>query len=87
MYILSVDPGLKCVFIKIFVHKSFNRHFVFCRDDELSQYLLQLVQAIKYETYLSCPLVKFLLTRALKNEHLGHKLFWLLKYVQLFFHT
>lgn len=48
-------------------------------DDELSQYLLQLVQAIKYETYLSCPLVKFLLTRALKNEHLGHKLFWLLK--------
>ena len=50
------------------------------RDDELSQYLLQLVQAFKYETYLDCPLVKFLLTRALKNQHLGHKLFWLLRY-------
>lgn len=48
-------------------------------DDELSQYLLQLVQALKYETYLTCPLAKFLLTRALKNQHLGHKLFWLLR--------
>nr|KAG5710060.1 hypothetical protein BaRGS_030136 [Batillaria attramentaria] len=48
-------------------------------DDELSQYLLQLVQALKYETYLMCPLAKFLLTRALKNQHLGHKLFWLLR--------
>ncbi|KAK7093898.1 phosphatidylinositol 4,5-bisphosphate 3-kinase catalytic subunit delta isoform-like [Littorina saxatilis] len=48
-------------------------------NDELSQYLLQLVQALKYETYLNCPLAKFLLTRALKNQHLGHKLFWLLR--------
>lgn len=48
-------------------------------DDELSQYLLQLVQALKYETYLNCPLVKFLLTRALKNQHLGHRFFWLLR--------
>ncbi|XP_076472546.1 phosphatidylinositol 4,5-bisphosphate 3-kinase catalytic subunit delta isoform-like [Babylonia areolata] len=48
-------------------------------DDELSQYMLQLVQALKYETYLNCPLAKFLLTRALKNQHLGHKFFWLLR--------
>ncbi|KAL8578264.1 hypothetical protein ACOMHN_005655 [Nucella lapillus] len=48
-------------------------------DDELSQYLLQLVQALKYESYLQCPLAKFLLSRALKNQHLGHKFFWLLR--------
>nr|ANF99566.1 phosphatidylinositol-4,5-bisphosphate 3-kinase [Haliotis diversicolor] len=48
-------------------------------DDELSRYLLQLVQALKYETHLCCPLVEFLLTRALGNQHIGHQLFWLLK--------
>lgn len=48
-------------------------------DDEICQYLLQLVQALKYETYLMCPLAKFLLRRALKNQHIGHKLFWLLR--------
>ncbi|XP_041378103.1 phosphatidylinositol 4,5-bisphosphate 3-kinase catalytic subunit beta isoform-like isoform X2 [Gigantopelta aegis] len=48
-------------------------------DEELSQYLLQLVQALKYETYMCCPLVKFLLRRALNNEHIGHHLFWLLR--------
>ncbi|XP_071110471.1 phosphatidylinositol 4,5-bisphosphate 3-kinase catalytic subunit beta isoform-like isoform X1 [Haliotis cracherodii] len=48
-------------------------------DEELSRYLLQLVQALKYETHLCCPLVEFLLTRALGNQHIGHQLFWLLK--------
>lgn len=48
-------------------------------DDEVTQYLLQLVQVLKFEMYLYCPLVKFLLTRALRNRRFGHKLFWLLK--------
>ncbi|XP_012943910.1 phosphatidylinositol 4,5-bisphosphate 3-kinase catalytic subunit beta isoform [Aplysia californica] len=48
-------------------------------DDDLAQYLLQLVQALKFETHLCCPLAEFLLRRALKNQHMGHKLFWLLK--------
>ncbi|XP_022335573.2 phosphatidylinositol 4,5-bisphosphate 3-kinase catalytic subunit delta isoform-like [Crassostrea virginica] len=48
-------------------------------DDDLSQYLLQLVQTLKYESQLMCPLSKFLLTRALENQHLGHHLYWLLK--------
>ena len=48
-------------------------------DEELSQYLLQLVQALKYENYLNCDLVKFLLRRALRNHNIGHQLFWLLK--------
>ncbi|ESO88783.1 hypothetical protein LOTGIDRAFT_179045 [Lottia gigantea] len=48
-------------------------------DDEMSQYLLQLVQAVKYEIYLNCPLVKFLLSRAVQNQHIGQQLFWHLK--------
>ena len=51
----------------------------FPRDDEVELYLLQLVQALKYENYLYCPLAEFLLERALSNQHIGHKLFWLLK--------
>ncbi|CAH3118738.1 unnamed protein product [Porites lobata] len=48
-------------------------------DRELSQYLLQLVQVLKYESYLDCDLAEFLLRRALKNQHFGHELFWLLR--------
>ncbi|GFR65738.1 phosphatidylinositol 4,5-bisphosphate 3-kinase catalytic subunit delta isoform [Elysia marginata] len=48
-------------------------------DDDVSQYMLQLVQALKFETHLYSHLAKFLIQRALKNRHLGHKLFWLLR--------
>lgn len=50
-----------------------------CRDDELFQYLLQLVQVLKYEAYLDCELTKFLLDRALANRKIGHFLFWHLR--------
>lgn len=50
------------------------------RDDELSQYLLQLVQVLRYESYLDCELTKFLLDRALANRKIGHFLFWHLRY-------
>ena len=49
------------------------------RDEELSQYLLQLVQALKYETYLDCDLSDFLLKRAIENRRIGHFLFWHLR--------
>ncbi|KAK8756711.1 hypothetical protein V5799_000588 [Amblyomma americanum] len=52
-------------------------------DEELSLYLLQLVQALKHESYLDCDLVKFLLERALKNRHIGHQMFWLMRFQQL----
>ncbi|XP_067423455.1 phosphatidylinositol 4,5-bisphosphate 3-kinase catalytic subunit delta isoform isoform X2 [Emydura macquarii macquarii] len=48
-------------------------------DDELFQYLLQLVQVLKYESYLDCELTKFLLDRALANHKIGHFLFWHLR--------
>nr|BAQ19553.1 phosphatidylinositol 4,5-bisphosphate 3-kinase catalytic subunit beta isoform [Patiria pectinifera] len=48
-------------------------------DSQLSQYLLQLVQALKYETHLDCELGQFLLRRALANQRIGHFLFWHLR--------
>uniref|UniRef100_A0A8B9K9K4 Phosphatidylinositol 3-kinase catalytic subunit type 3 n=1 Tax=Astyanax mexicanus TaxID=7994 RepID=A0A8B9K9K4_ASTMX len=49
------------------------------RDDELFQYLLQLVQVLKYESYLDCDLSTFLLERALSNKRIGHFLYWHLR--------
>uniref|UniRef100_H2SAV4 Phosphatidylinositol-4,5-bisphosphate 3-kinase catalytic subunit alpha n=1 Tax=Takifugu rubripes TaxID=31033 RepID=H2SAV4_TAKRU len=48
-------------------------------DDKLSQYLIQLVQVLKYEQYLDNPLARFLLKRALTNQRIGHFFFWHLK--------
>lgn len=48
-------------------------------DNELTHFLLQLVQVLKYESYLNCDLGKFLLSRALKNQKIGHFLFWHLR--------
>ncbi|KAK6177652.1 hypothetical protein SNE40_015711 [Patella caerulea] len=48
-------------------------------DYKLSQYLLQLVQALKYEPYLENPLTSFLLKRALLNQRIGNFFFWHLK--------
>lgn len=48
-------------------------------NEDLSQYLLQLVQALKYESYIYNDLVQFLLERAFENQRIGHHLFWLLR--------
>nr|XP_020637887.1 phosphatidylinositol 4,5-bisphosphate 3-kinase catalytic subunit delta isoform isoform X3 [Pogona vitticeps] len=48
-------------------------------DAELFQYLLQLVQVLKYESYFDCELTRFLLDRALSNRKIGHFLFWHLR--------
>lgn len=53
-------------------------------DEDLSLYLLQLVQALKHENYLSCDLTEFLLRRALNNRRIGHFLFWHLRFAQRF---
>ena len=48
-------------------------------DEELGQYLLQLVQTLKYEPYLDNPLSRMLMRRALLNRKIGHFFFWHLK--------
>uniref|UniRef100_A0AAR2JUW3 phosphatidylinositol-4,5-bisphosphate 3-kinase n=1 Tax=Pygocentrus nattereri TaxID=42514 RepID=A0AAR2JUW3_PYGNA len=52
---------------------------VSCLDEELSQYLLQLVQVLRYEPYYDCALTRFLLERAQTNRKIGHFLFWHLR--------
>uniref|UniRef100_A0A8C1X317 phosphatidylinositol-4,5-bisphosphate 3-kinase n=1 Tax=Cyprinus carpio TaxID=7962 RepID=A0A8C1X317_CYPCA len=48
-------------------------------DDELLQYLLQLVQVLRYEPYYDCALSRFLLERAQSSRKIGHFLFWHLR--------
>ncbi|KAI5620325.1 phosphatidylinositol 4-phosphate 3-kinase C2 domain-containing subunit alpha isoform X2, partial [Silurus asotus] len=50
-----------------------------CSDDELTDYLPQLVQALKYERHLKNSLVMFLLSRAQGNVNVAHQLYWLLR--------
>lgn len=48
-------------------------------DNETNAYLLQLVQAIKYEPRHSSSLAQFLVLRAIQSPIIGHRLFWLLR--------
>lgn len=47
-------------------------------NDELVDYLPQLLQALKHETYEASPLAKFLLERALLSPRVAHHVYWLL---------
>ncbi|GAB6033726.1 hypothetical protein CHUAL_013838 [Chamberlinius hualienensis] len=48
-------------------------------SDELCDYLPQLVQALKYETYDSSALADFLIERSLASIRVMHHLYWLLR--------
>ena len=49
-------------------------------DGEISEYLLQLIQVLRYEPYHDSALARFLLSRALRSQHrIGHMFFWNLK--------
>lgn len=69
------------------MHHSVSFPSLFLSNEELSQYLLQLVQVLRYEPYYDCALTHFLLERAQGNRKIGHFLFWHLRCVYLFTHT
>lgn len=50
-------------------------------DDELYDYLPQLLQAFRYEKTIDCPLFWLLLARALKNVRIANLLYWQLKLI------
>lgn len=77
---------LFCKYVKtgsILLKGSCSFFFSAPSDEELSQYLLQLVQVLRYEPYYDCALTHFLLERAQGNRKIGHFLFWHLRCVQL----
>jgi len=49
------------------------------KDEEVHQYLLQLIQTLKNEPYYDNLLTRFLLSRALKSQRIGFEFFWNLK--------
>ncbi|XP_014350198.1 phosphatidylinositol 4,5-bisphosphate 3-kinase catalytic subunit gamma isoform [Latimeria chalumnae] len=49
------------------------------QNDELMRYLLQLVQALKFEPYHDSALARFLIRRALRSKRIGHFFFWYLR--------
>jgi phosphatidylinositol 3-kinase len=70
-------------FARISHHVAFLRSFAVDRlrlapSDELLLYLLQLVQALKYESS-DAPLAAFLVTRAIANDTLGNFFYWYVK--------
>ena len=62
--------------VREFAVKNLSRQLA---DDHFAQYLLQLVQVLKYEPYLDCSLALMLLEKALWNAYIGHFLFWHLR--------
>ena len=50
-------------------------------SDELVDYLPQLLEALKHETWSVSPLAKLLLQRSLQSPRVAHSLYWLLTQV------
>lgn len=48
------------------------------QNDQLVDYLPQLIQGLKHDTYEGSPMANFLLRRALESPRIAHHLYWLL---------
>ena len=54
-------------------------HLKGINDNDLKEYVLQLVQVVKHDPYHSSPVGKFLLSKAQENTVIGHYVFWHMK--------
>lgn len=73
--LLSAEKGLQLLDFKysdLFVRRFAVNCIQQLTDDELNLYLLQLVQALKFEPYMHNDLGEFLLHRALQNPIIGY---------------
>ncbi|KAM6986839.1 phosphatidylinositol 4,5-bisphosphate 3-kinase catalytic subunit gamma isoform 2-T2 [Aplochiton taeniatus] len=70
---------LDCHFSDAHVRSMAVRKLETLGTDDVLRYLLQLVQAVKFEPYHDSALVRFLLKRALRSKRIGHFLFWFLR--------
>uniref|UniRef100_A0A336MPB8 phosphatidylinositol 3-kinase n=1 Tax=Culicoides sonorensis TaxID=179676 RepID=A0A336MPB8_CULSO len=60
------------------VRKAAVKWFSKISNDQLVDFLPQLLQALKHDTYEASPLARFLLSRALESPRVAHYLYWLL---------
>ncbi|KAL1487744.1 hypothetical protein ABEB36_015580 [Hypothenemus hampei] len=68
------------VYPDVEVRKTAVKWLVNFSNDELVDYLPQLIVALRHETYENSALAKFLLHRALRSPRFAHYLFWLLSH-------
>eukprot|EP01117_Protostelium_nocturnum_P009085 TRINITY_DN3251_c0_g3_i1.p1 TRINITY_DN3251_c0_g3~~TRINITY_DN3251_c0_g3_i1.p1 ORF type:complete len:1570 (-),score=656.28 TRINITY_DN3251_c0_g3_i1:67-4776(-) len=71
-----LDSNFPSTFVREYAVQGL-KHF---SDHSLLEYMPQLVQVLKFESFSYSPLVSFLLSRSFRNRRLiGQNLFWLLK--------
>lgn len=69
-----------CSYPDIEVRKMSVKWLVHFSNDELVDYLPQLIVALRHETYENSALAEFMLHRALRSPRFAHYLFWLLSH-------
>lgn len=75
-YLELLDIAFADPVVREFVVRQLNK----LNDIDFDQYMLQMVQCLKYESYHDSPLARLLLRRALKSPFkVGHNLYWLLR--------
>ena len=74
----DIEKLLFCSFPDVDVRRMAVNWLRSLGSDELVDYLPQLVQALKHETWEPSPLAYFLLERALTSPRVAHHLYWLL---------
>ena len=75
----------KILLIRVYFITNYDRFYAVERcsnfsDDELSLYMIELVQALQYESHHYSALGEFLIERSLANPFMvGHEFFWQLR--------